>query len=278
MKTVLAGLSMLALVAAAPSVKAADFGSTKDTYVATPMYNWSGTLFGLNVGGSNMSSQVNQQFPKFSVFGVSEGTVLDTLGADRAINGDNSDEGVMGGFQLGSQRQYGQIVLGGVVGLNGADLSSSGRCWKGGRGFDFTGGTANDFNYNANVQCETSVDWTIDAVGKIGYAYGQWMPYLTVGYAIAGTTHKEMFSYSDRLGIDGANTLNNAAKFTNTSNEVMHGITWGAGIDYAVTDTLVVGADYRRFDLSSDGGGILGSSERDVDLNVFRLKASIKTN
>jgi len=278
MKHAFLGLSLLAMMAAAPSVKAADFGSTKDTYAQYSPFNWNGTQFGVNVGGANMSSEVNQQFPSFSVFGINEGTVLDAIGADRSIRGDNSDEGVVGGFQMGLLRQYGQIVLGGEIGLNGSDLKSSGRCWKAARGFDLTGGPASDYNLNANVECSTALDWTIDAAAKIGYAYDRWLPYLSIGYALAGTTHTNAFSYKDRIGVDGANTLSNNANFTHTTNEVMHGITWGAGLDYAVTDSLIIGGEFKRYDLSADGGGILGTSDRDLSANIFRIRGSIKTN
>ena len=266
------------MVAAAPSVRAADFGSTKDTYATYAPYNWSGVLFGINVGGANMNSELSQQFPQFNVFGINDGLVLDTLGADRSIQGKSSDQGVIGGFQLGVQKQLGQVVVGGEINFNGADLTSSGRCWKAGRGFDFAGGPQSDFNYNANVECSTSMDWALDAVGKIGYAYDRWMPYLTVGYAIVGATHTNTFSYSDRLGLDGASALKNSAKFTQTSNETLHGLTYGLGLDYAMTDSFVVGAEYKRYDLSADGGGILGMSDRDFDANIFRIKANIKVN
>ena len=283
MHKVIAGLSAIAMLAAAPSVKAADYyrGSTKDTYVqqAAPVYNWNGTYFGLSVGGANMNSKVNQQFPQFNVFGVTDALVLDTIGADRAINGDSSDESVIGGFHVGTQRQFNQLVLGGELGLSGADLSSSGKCWNAGRGFDFAGGPANDFSYNASTNCQTSVDWVLDAVAKVGYAYNpQWLVYANVGYAVAGTTHKQAFSYRDRIGLDGANTLSNSLNFTQAQNETMHGITWGLGVDYAATENFILSAEYRRYDLSSDGGGILGASDRDLDMNVFKIKASIKTN
>ena len=278
MKHAFLGLSLLAMMAAAPSVKAADFGSTKDTYATYEPYNWSGVLFGINVGGSRMNSETRQQFPEFSVFGINEGAVLDAIGADRSIHGDSSDEGVVGGFQLGMQKQFGQIVVGGELGLNGYDLASSGRCWQAQKGFDVTGGPAADYNLNANVQCQSTLDWTTSAVARIGYAYGRWMPSLLVGYALAGVTNKNSFNYSDRIGVDGANTLSNKIGLTQISNEVMHGVVRGAALDYGVTDSLVVGAEYRRFDLSSDGGGILGSSENDLDMNVFKIRASIKVN
>ena len=283
MKHSIFAISLISAIAAAPAVFAADWGgSTKDTYVATqaaPVNSWSGSYFGLSIGGANANSKVNQRLPEFNVFGITDGLVLDTIGADRAINGDSSDEGVVGGFFVGTQKQYGQLVVGGEMSLNGSDIETSGRCWQAGRGFDFTGGPADDFTYNANVNCRTAVDWTFDAVAKVGYAYNpQWLLYANVGYAIAGTTHHNTFSYSDRVGVDGANTLNNSARFTQAENEVAHGVTYGLGLDYAATDTFILSAEWRRYDLSADGGGILGASDRDLDMNVFKLKASIKTN
>lgn len=279
MHKVFAGLSVLAMLAAAPTVQAADFGSMKDTYnEPLETRNWNGAFMGLNIGGGNSKSKVSQGLPQFNIFGLNEANALDFINADRAINGSASDEGVIGGFQVGVQRQIGSVVIGGEIGLNGADMVSKGKCWRAGRGFDFTGDPDPDFSFNANVQCETSVDWTLDAAAKVGYAIRNWMPYATVGYAIAGTTHKNMFSYNDRIGLDGAPWIKNRASFNRADNEVMHGLTYGVGLDYALSDSFIIGAEYRRFDLSADGGGLLGSSDRDLDMNVFRLRASVKTN
>lgn len=116
------------------------------------------------------------------------------------------DDAAGGGAFLGTNFQNGNIVYGGELGL----------------------GTGGD------------VDYAVDLRGRVGYAAGRALPYLTVGYA---------FVEAD-------------------NGDDIEGPTYGLGVDYLVTDRVFVGAEYRRLDL--EGGAT------DLDTDAFGLRVGFR--
>lgn len=82
-------------------------------------------------------------------------------------------------------------------------------------------------NWNANTQLEGAVR------ARLGYAYDRWLPYLAGGVAFA--RGKDTF-YSNIAG----NTIDSVDITTNRV-----GFTAGAGVDYAVTDNILLRTEYR---------------------------------
>lgn len=85
-------------------------------------------------------------------------------------------------------------------------------------------------NWNAKTQFEGAVR------ARLGYAYDRWLPYLAGGVAFARV--KDTFSNN----IAG-NTIDSADIATNRV-----GFTVGAGVDYAVTDNILLRTEYRYSD------------------------------
>lgn len=150
--------------------------------------------------------------------------------------------GFVGGY-LGGLWQSGQTVIGGEVELNYAPIDGSS-----------SPGVGNTFG--SNVRWFGSID------AKAGLAMDRTLFYGVGGLAFAGV------ETSQQTG---------SSSFTDTHTTA--GWTVGAGIDYALTDQFVVGAQYRYYDFGSEHfDGTNGFSDRDqsTNLNTVRLNLSYK--
>jgi outer membrane immunogenic protein len=147
-RLVLAGLAALAVVTTMGSANAADMPRRNAMPAKAPVYeapyNWTGFYVGINGGGA---------------FGRSDwSNALGTNGFDLS--------GVVIGGTLGYNYQMGQAVFG---------LEGDGD-WSNIRG-STTGGVC------TGTSCETKNSWLATARGRLGYAYGRFMPYVTGGAA-----------------------------------------------------------------------------------------------
>jgi len=167
-------------------------------YVDLP-FTWSGFYVGINGG-----------------YGFGRSRWSDpTAGAD-------SDhfriDGALAGGQLGYNWQFGNIVLGIETDADWANLTGSG---GGGVCAADGGGT-----------CQTRQDWFGTTRGRIGYAFGRWLPYVTGGAA-----------YGDikALQSNGTSTATNL------------GWTAGAGVEYSINRNWSAKAEYLHLDLGTAG-------------------------
>ena len=144
----LAALGALAVMTMMSSANAADLPRRHAMPVKAPVYEapytWTGFYVGINGGGG---------------FGHSNWS--NALGA----NGFSPNGGVVGGT-VGYNYQTGQTV----IGLEG-DVD-----WSDIRGTT-TGGVC------TGTSCETRNDWLATTRGRLGYAFGRFMPYVTGGAA-----------------------------------------------------------------------------------------------
>ena len=112
----------------------------------------------------------------------------------------------------------------------------------------------------------------VTATGRLGYTFGDAMPYIKGGYAGANLKSAMADSTGDAL----------------SHSEWRHGWTLGGGVDYALTSKIVVGVDYAYLGLGSQtwtgvsaGAGVteaLGQSlaERISDkLNISQVTARV---
>jgi outer membrane immunogenic protein len=120
----------------------------------------------------------------------------------------NTSGGLVGGT-VGYNRQFGQIV-GGVEGdLDWANIQGGGVCTFG---------------------CQTTNNWLGTVRGRLGYAGGTWMPYVTGGLAFGNFQAGNIFG---------------------TSNTTNAGWTLGAGVEYAFAGNWTVKAEYLYVDLGN---------------------------
>ena len=193
-------LSSVLSFAVAGAAFAADLPSTKGEPVYAPpppVFSWTGFYIGANAGLSAGNFSVASPFDVF-------------IGDQSQTN----SGGFLGGGQIGYNYQFDNSNF--VVGVEA----------------DFQGSTLKGTYFDEeadpyNVDFGTKVNWWGTARGRIGYAFGNILPYATGGFAYGRvsdfiTEGPESFSWS------GTRT----------------GWTAGAGVEYAITHNLTAKIEY----------------------------------
>jgi outer membrane immunogenic protein len=129
----------------------------------------------------------------------------------------NTSGGLVGGT-LGYNYQFGQTVLGIEGDLDWSNIRGSGVC--------------------GGLSCSTRNDWLSTVRGRLGYAAGRFMPYVTGGAAFG----------------DIKTSVTGQADSTSTN----VGWTAGAGLEAALTGPWTAKVEYLYVDLGR-GGSVLGS-------------------
>lgn len=253
-------LTKLGLIAAASILivssisHAADLsGSLKDEPQETAYrrFSWSGAYGGVHLGGGWGNANIKERLPDL-------GGVLPS-----SISSEHDVDGVIGGVHLGMNKQFGHIVVGAEVRLSGSGIS--------GRTRDCFGLTSLALGA-VTAECDSSVNWLASAMAKVGYAWNRWLVYGNAGWAVAGIDHRATISI-DPLLLPLA--------ISSAVNETADGFAFGGGVEFAATDSILVGVEYTRTQLKADGsgllfGGILTTGSRDIDLNELKARLSIK--
>jgi len=193
-------MSGVALVTISGAALAADLPTraAPAPYIApVPIWTWTGFYIGINggYGGDRMN------YP--TTFGSSNVT----------------SSGFLGGGTVGYNWQFqdSQFVIGAEADFQGSSIRASTES------YDITGAVSG---------FGTKLDWFGTARGRVGYAFGQFMPYVTGGFAYG---RLEDYAYS--------NTGSASAGGTHT------GWTAGAGLEYAITHNLTFKAEYDYIEL-----------------------------
>ncbi|MDI4658654.1 outer membrane protein [Xanthobacter autotrophicus] len=205
----LPAIALAALLSAGPAA-AADLGRpvppSIPAGVPAPVFSWTGFYIGANAGYGWGSGQ-------------------DALGG--ALGGAGIDpKGWFGGGQVGYNYQFGNNVVAGIE----ADL----------QGGDISAGAAGPLGGQLGVLGLSS---TLDSFGtvrgRLGYAFGPILPYVTGGFAWG----------------------NNSIDYLGASQSQTHtGWTAGAGIEYALTDHWTAKTEYLYTDLGSKFYDTIGAS------------------
>jgi outer membrane immunogenic protein len=171
--------------------------------VLPPVSDWSG--FYIGVFGGGQASRIGLSNPDI------DGSLVFTP---------NHTSATVGGF-VGVQRQFGQIVLG----VEGGYLAAFDRA----RLVTPSQGSIFEPGGEGTAQAKLRDIWSVG--GRIGWAAGQWMPYLTGGFANGS------FQF-DALDQDD---ISERARATTS------GGYFGGGVDWAVTSNWIVGVEYRHY-------------------------------
>lgn len=162
----------------------------------------------------------------------------------------NSD-GFVGGIYAGYNWAITDTIVYGVEGdINFANLKKD---------------TVLTSNQNNSVNWNTKTDIEGAVRARLGVSYDRWLPYIAAGVAFARL--KDTISLS--------NQTNTATFAENTSTRV--GFTIGAGVDYAVTDNILLRAEYRYNDYGKKTSTIENLDfERKLSSNNIRLGIAYK--
>lgn len=163
-----------------------------------------------------------------------------TEGAPFSITPD-VDGGFVGGHVAGLW-QFDQAVIGGEADLNYSSMEGT---TESGPGSTFG----------------TDIKWFGSVNAKAGYAMDRLLVYGVGGVAFAGIETSQI----------------SGAAFTETKTNV--GWTVGAGVDYALTDKFIVGAQYRYYDFGTEHYDVaepFNDRDQNVKLNTVGINLSYK--
>jgi outer membrane immunogenic protein len=218
-RVVLASMGALAIMTIMGAANASDLPRrhampAKAPIYVEPAYNWTGFYAGINGGYGFGHSEWSNAF---------------------GTSGFNVDGGVVGGT-LGYNYQMGQVVFG----LEG-DID-----WSGLQGQTNTGVCAGGI-------CETTNNWLSTARGRIGYAFGRIMPYVTAGAAFGDV----------ELNVPGIGS----------ETDTRVGWTAGGGVEFALTGPWTAKIEYLYVDLGKatcNTGICAVSTDADFNSNLVR--------
>jgi outer membrane immunogenic protein len=274
-KNWLKGVAIAALMAAgAVAAQAADLPTRKEApapVFVPPPFTWTGFYVGLNAGGiiSSGSRNATLTVPSSAIW-------LDSYFPGGIGNGQS---GFIGGGQAGYNWQTGAFVLGIVTDFDGSTLSKS---------FNYSSspftGTGVPYVLNGdtlNVNAKASLDWLGTTRGKVGFVVtpdNRLMIYGTGGVAYGGGSSH--FSVYDSVY---------NAYWSGNPNSTRVGWTIGAGVEYALTNNITIGAEYLYADLgnttittspnsyaSSVFPGVFATAKIDYNASIFRALVNYK--
>lgn len=165
--------------------------------LAQDAFDWSGFYAGIHGGTGSATTYLSNAIVNGVPQPVTPGNETQEL------------QGLMGGIQLGADMQMDGLVLGiqSDVSLSGVQSEES-------------GGDPSD-----------TLNWLATTTGRVGYAFGNVLPYLEAGVAIASAT-----GYAEDVPAT-----------------VLHmGLVAGAGLDVALSEQVSLGVEYNYIALSNE--------------------------
>jgi outer membrane immunogenic protein len=273
-------LSSVALLGLSAAAFAADLPSRRVApapYVAVPVFTWTGFYVGVNAGYGFSNNDHNGLGSFTAVPGSLSGTPAAAGFAGTVTQGDlsRSNDGFVGGGQVGYNYQIGQWVIGVEADLQFADMNKS-RTGDvvtlvpavGNPGIvGFRGASNSNFG---------GIDWFGTVRGRLGYAIDRMMIYGTGGFAFGGADN---------------NTNDGFDSFRSHNDSTRTGWAAGGGIEYAFTpnltgkiEGLVVSLERNRDNgfIGVSGAGLpiyttgLGRSNNDSEFGVVRAGLNYK--
>jgi outer membrane immunogenic protein len=221
-------------VAGALSAQAVDLPTRKEApapVFVPPPFTWTGFYVGLNAGGV-WSSGGNASTTVFA-----NGFPFLTTNWPNTNFG-SSQSGFIGGGQAGYNWQWGSWVFGVETDFDGTSLSRS-RSVIGPTFVEPIFGLNDFFTANGSVK----LDWLGSTRGRVGYAAfdNRLLIYGTGGVAYGGaSSHLDVFD-----AVDGFFFSSGGGSSSRT------GWTAGGGVEYALTNNIILGAEYLYYDLGS---------------------------
>jgi outer membrane immunogenic protein len=252
-----AGIAAAVIVVSSIAAHAADLPRQDykaPAYVAPAGMDWSGWYVGANAGyafgKSNFSTSVSSNPGGF--FSPAEIAAHASNGS-----GSLSPNGFTGGIQLGYNWQWNRVVFGIEGDIDALMLKAD-------RSVTYPDPTiGGDID---NIQQSIKTEWLATIRPRLGYAFGNFLPYITGG--VAGTQIKATTTYSESLGATG----------TSSVSKLKIGWTAGLGLEYALWSRWSVKAEYLyasfgsvAFDTPLNVPGAAMTNSVDLKAHIVRL-------
>jgi len=90
---------------------------------------------------------------------------------------------------------------------------------------------------------EDQPNWTLMLTPRLGYAWDRWLGFVKAGYALTDVRSHEALS-------TGSNPFRSPVATTDVD-QLRGGWVAGSGIDYALTDSIILGAEYQHIFVES---------------------------
>ncbi len=228
-KLLLTSASILAMTSASLAADTYSGGGYKDgpAYVADT--TWTGFYLGVHGGYAN---------------GDWDG-ILAYKGGDAGFNPAHRTldaNGWLGGAQLGYNKQLGTVVLGAEADISWTGFSGTGTYDT----RDYDGGADSVLIYRK--EHDASLDYFGTVRGRVGYAVGNYLPYVTGGLAWGKAKEDILVTFAQ--GPNGQAFDKVDARGSVKEDHV--GWTIGAGVEAIVSDGWSVKAEYLRVDLGEE--------------------------
>jgi outer membrane immunogenic protein len=218
--------------------------------VAAEPFNWTGFYIGANVGGIWTDYDFGDYDTTLDVtatlFGPGVFPPTNVGYVTPAIDG-GSDESLVGGGQLGYQHQFGHFVAG-IEGEFAGMSSSAATTFTSDTQFATEPITGFGTQTNFLTRRKADVNWNASVRGKFGWVPGdsRLMLYVTGGLALAdvrtwATDISDTEFFSGPFFVFSRKIKNGAG-----DDDVLWGGTAGGGIEWAMTDIVSIGAEYRH--------------------------------
>lgn len=229
MKKVVVAAAFAAFASASGIASAADLGSLKDIPEYTsPAALWTGFYVGGHIGGAWGDVEVGDTYDyngdpfKKSSFGTS---------------------GLISGIQIGYNHQRGNIVYGieadfGYMGLKGENTV-------------YLPPEKKNRENDLHGTYSSSGGLYGDLTGRLGYAQGNTLLYLKGGAAFLNADFGANYVGENCTTVGGWCGPKNPSKFNFGHSDTLWGWTIGAGVEYSLTSSLSLKAEYQHFDFGS---------------------------
>lgn len=162
-----------------------------------------------------------------------------------------SDHGWLAGGQLGFNKQFGRVVIGFEVSGSWDSANENSNCFANNPDVDEYTGHLILEHHVATYRCQSSLDWTVQGLAKLGYAFddGRLLPYAIGGIAVSGFQANFSRDMSDELP-----ALIETSHFAyDTGQQDLVGAVFGGGVQYAVGHGVSLGVEYLHTDYGRNG-------------------------
>jgi opacity protein-like surface antigen len=267
------------LALTASNAHAGPFKEIAPTVAPAVEYNWAGPYLALNSGGAwtnfnigdfdtkvHLTTQFNEVVGALpaSATSNSEATTRNDIFFEESGR-DSTSAAYIGGADLGYNFQFGHFVFGPVIGFSGTRTTNG----TGARDFQShavfgltstnptTGITNTAVSADTRFSAERRVekDWSGYAGGQVGFAWRRLLFYASGGAAFSQIDVRSFDRAStDFFDVNGAligtHQVDRAPQhsFNDAANNVLTGWYAGGGTQFAFTDTIRAGVEYRHTD------------------------------
>jgi outer membrane immunogenic protein len=235
---------------------------------------WQGVYAGINAGYS--TGDVNTKSSGWIVTTAWPEIVSPSyLGGGSVIN----HSGPATGGQIGYNYQTSNnLIIGGELDFQYADIRNSTSSTSGNT-YNYTlSPTSTNASYIAS---RTGLDWYGSARARLGYSLGNFMPFISAGFAYGSLSQKENYSLVDTYGVYDVSPPNyyyqvaSGSVSDRSNSSVSFGWTAGAGAEYKVAENWSVKGEYLYTSLNPlHAGGPIASGKYFKDVGYIHSSSN----